>query len=164
MLAAAVAPAGCGGGQDASSEIVWWTPNWSVARAADVARRFEAANPGVTVTTEATVADGLPARIQTALRSGAPPDVIEGQHGWVVPYAQANLLLPLDDAIDEREDYLPVSLDYDTWNGRLGCAVSHGCTVCSQQVAFREAGSTPNGRPRRGPSWSRRPERSRDGV
>ena len=118
-LAAATWASSCSGAAPATDEIVWWTPNWSVARAQEIATKFQAANPGVTVKIEVTVSDGLPARIQTSLRSGRPPDIIEGQHGWVVPYAQAGLLLPVDDVVDGREDYLPVALDYDTWNGQL---------------------------------------------
>jgi multiple sugar transport system substrate-binding protein len=115
-IAAALALGGCAA---PAHEVIWWTPNWGQARATELGRRFEAANPGVTVRIEITVPDGLPTRIQTALRSGSPPDVIDAQHGWVVPYAQAGLLLPLDDALESRHDYSPGSLDYDTWNGKL---------------------------------------------
>jgi ABC-type glycerol-3-phosphate transport system substrate-binding protein len=116
-LAIGLAIAGCG--RTASQEVIWWTPNWGQARAAELARRFEAAHPGLRVRVEPTVPDGLPTRIQTALRAGSPPDVIDAQHGWVVPYAQAGLLQPLDDALDARDDYSPGSLDYDTWDGKL---------------------------------------------
>lgn len=109
---------GCGGSAPAGG-IVWWTPSWGAARARELARTFEAAHPGQTVRIEVTVADGLPTRIQTALQSGAPPDLIEAQHGWVVPYAQAGLLQPVDEALRDREDYVAASLDYLTWNGAL---------------------------------------------
>jgi ABC-type glycerol-3-phosphate transport system substrate-binding protein len=104
-----------------AGEIVWWTPNWGEARAREFAQKFEAANPGVTIKLEITVSDGLPTRIQTALRSGSPPDLIEGQHGWVAPYAQAGLILPLDDVMAklDRADFIPASLDYDTFDGKL---------------------------------------------
>jgi multiple sugar transport system substrate-binding protein len=102
-----------------AGEIVWWTPNWGQARAEELIKKFEAANPGITVKPEITVSDGLANRIQVALRSGSPPDLIEGQHGWVVPFAQSDLLQPLDDVITEREDYVPAALEYDTWDGKL---------------------------------------------
>jgi multiple sugar transport system substrate-binding protein len=147
---AGLASAACGQASDGAREIVWWTPNWSQARAQTMADAFEAANPGVSVKLEVTVADGLPTRIQTALRSGSPPDVIEGQHGWVVPYAQANLLLPLDDVIEAREDYLDESLAYDTWNGRLWAVPyrieAHG--LFYNRALFREAGLDPDQPPR----------------
>ena len=138
------------GGAPAASEIVWWTPNWSQDRARVVADRFEAANPGLKVRLEVTVADGLPARIQTALQSGSPPDVIEGQHGWVIPYAQSNLLLPLDDVVTEREDYAPVSLDYVTWNGHLWGAPYRieAHALFYNKGMFREAGLDPETPPR----------------
>ena len=102
-----------------AGEIVWWTPNWGQARAEELAKKFEAANPDIKVKLEITVSDGLPNRIQVALRSGSPPDLIEGQHGWIVPFAQSNLLQPLDDVLTDREDYVPAALDYDTWDGKL---------------------------------------------
>jgi multiple sugar transport system substrate-binding protein len=138
--------AGCAGGNGGKTELVWWTPSWSQARAETMARQFEASNPDIAVKTEITVSDGLPTRIQTALRSGSPPDLIEGQHGWVVPYAQSDLLLPLDDVLEDRSDYVPASLEYDTWNGHLwGIPYrieTHG--VFYNKRMFREAGLDPD--------------------
>ena len=107
------------GGAAAAGELVWWTPNWSEARARELAARFEAENPDITLRLEITAADGLPARILTALQSGAPPDVIEVQHAWVNGYAQNELVMPLDDVIEGRDDYAPAAIDYVTWKGRL---------------------------------------------
>ncbi len=147
VTVAAVALAVASGCGRRSSAIVWWTPSWGQARAAELARQFEAANPDLKVAIEVTVADGLPTRIQTALRSGAPPDVIEAQHGWVVPYAQAGLLAALDDVVSEgdRADYLPAALDYDTWNGHLWGApfrIETHALLYNKRL-FREAGLDP---------------------
>lgn len=101
-------------GAATAGEIVWWTPNWGEARARELAQKFEAANPDIKVNLEITVSDGLPTKILTALQSGSPPDLIEAQHGWVAPYAQADLVLPLDEVIQDRDDYAPAALDYDT--------------------------------------------------
>ncbi|HHY49044.1 MAG TPA: sugar ABC transporter substrate-binding protein [Alphaproteobacteria bacterium] len=103
----------------AAGEIVWWTPNWGEARARELADKFMAANPGITIRMEVTVANGLPERVLTALQSGTPPDIIEVQHGWVNGYAQNDLIVPLDDVIEEKEDYTPAALNYVTWDGRL---------------------------------------------
>ncbi|RPI55721.1 MAG: ABC transporter substrate-binding protein [Acidobacteria bacterium] len=135
-------------------EIVWWTPSWGQARAEVLADKFEAAHPGVTVKLEVTVADGLPTRIQTALRSGSPPDLIEAQHAWVVPYAQANLLQPLDDVIEDRGDFLPASLEYDTWDGRLWAIPFRIEThaLFYNRRMFREAGLDPDTPPQTWPA------------
>jgi multiple sugar transport system substrate-binding protein len=136
-------------GVASAGEVVWWTPNWSQARAEEMAKKFEAANPDIKLKLEITVSDGLPTRIQTALRSGSPPDVIEAQHGWVVPYAQAGLLTPLDDVLDGRDDYVKASLDYDTWDGKLwGIPYrieTHG--VFYNKGMFKEAGLDPDNPP-----------------
>ena len=58
-----------------ANALVWWTPSWGEARARSLAKTFEAAHPGVTVVVQVSVPDGLPTRIQTALRSGSPPEI-----------------------------------------------------------------------------------------
>jgi multiple sugar transport system substrate-binding protein len=145
-LAAVALAIACSGSGSSTSRIVWWTPNWSQARAETLARRFEAANPGVSVEIEVTVADGLPTRIQTALRSGAPPDIIEAQHGWVFPYVAAGLLAPVDDAITDRSDYVPEALEYVTANGHLyGVPYRvEAHAIIFNRALFREAGLDPD--------------------
>jgi len=102
-----------------AGEVVWWTPNFNEARARQLVEKFQAANPEVKVKLEITTTDGLPQRILTALQSGAAPDVIDVQHGWVNGYAQNDLVLPLDDVLTQREDYIPAALEYNTWDGKL---------------------------------------------
>ncbi len=102
-----------------AGQVVWWTPNFNEARARQLVETFQAANPGVTVKLETTTTDGLPQRILTALQSGAAPDVIDVQHAWVNGYAQNKLVVPLDEAVTERDDYIPAALQYNTWNGKL---------------------------------------------
>ena len=109
-----------------AGEVTWWTPNFNEARAKELVTKFEAANPGITVKLEITTPDGLPQRILTALQSGAAPDVIDVQHGWVNGYAQNNLVLPMDDVITDREDYVPASLQYVTWQDKLWAILQQG--------------------------------------
>jgi multiple sugar transport system substrate-binding protein len=106
-------------GVAAAGEVVWWTPNFNEARARELVTKFEAANPGITVKLEITTTDGLPQRVLTAMQSGAAPDIIDVQHGWVNGYAQNDLVIPLDDVLEGRDDYVPASLDYVTWDGKL---------------------------------------------
>ncbi len=117
--AAAVAIGALQAGSAFADEIVWWVPNWREDAGRDLAKKFEAANPGTTVKIEVTVADGLPTKILTALHSGSPPDLINAQHGWVVPYAQQGLIQPVDDAIDNKDDFYPAAIQYDTWDSKL---------------------------------------------
>ena len=108
-----------GGGTVFAGEVVWWTPNFNEPRARVLVDTFQKANPGTTVKLEITATDGLPQRILTGLQSGAAPDLIDVQHGWVNGYAQNKLVLPLDDVIEDRSDYIPAALDYVTWDGKL---------------------------------------------
>lgn len=132
-----------------AGELVWWTPNWSEARAKELADKFMAANPGVTVRLEVTVANGLPERVLTALSSGSPPDIIEVQHGWVNGYAQNDLIVPVDDVIQEREDYVPAALNYVTWDGKLWAIPYRIEThaVIFNRGAWKDAGLDPDNPP-----------------
>lgn len=103
----------------AAGEVVWWTPNWGEARAKELVDKFQAANPGITIKMEVTVSDGLPQRVLTALQSGSAPDIIEVQHGWVNNYAQNNLVLPMDEVIEEKEDFSPAAIANVSWDGKL---------------------------------------------
>ena len=129
--------------------MVWWTPNFGEARARELATKFEAENPGITVKVEVTTADGLPQRVLTALQSGAAPDIIEVQHGWVNGYAQNDLVIPLDDTLEDREDYVPAALDYVTWDGKLWAIPYRIEThaVIYNKGDFKEAGLDPDNPP-----------------
>lgn len=118
LWASTAAVVALGASYAAAGEIVWWTPNWSQARAEEMAKKFMAANPGITLKLEVTVADGLPTKILTALQSGNTPDLIEAQHGWVTPYAQQGLVIPLDELVTDKADYIPASLAYSNWDGK----------------------------------------------
>ena len=133
----------------AAEEVVWWAPNWGQARAETLARQFEAANPDIKVRVEITVADGLQNRVQVALRSGSPPDLIEINNAWNVPFAATGQLLALDEYVGksdiDRKDFVPVALGTANFNGKLyGMpyrAESHA--LIYNKAMYREAGLDP---------------------
>ena len=43
-----------------AGDVVWWTPNWSQARAQKLADDFDAANPDITIKLQVTTSNGLP--------------------------------------------------------------------------------------------------------
>jgi multiple sugar transport system substrate-binding protein len=128
-----------------AGEVTWWTPNWGEARARELAEKFMAANPGITIKMEVTTSDGLPQRVLTALQSGSPPDIIEVQHGWVNGYAQNGLVVPLDDTLQDRDDYAKAALDYVTWDGKIWAIPYRIEThaVIYNKAHFKEAGLDP---------------------
>jgi multiple sugar transport system substrate-binding protein len=119
LLAATVSTLTLMAGTAFAGDVSWWTPNWGADRAKELAAKFEAANPDIKIHIEVTTSDGLPQRVLTALQSGAAPDIIEVQHGWVNGYAQADLIQPLDDTIQQKDDYVKGAIDYVTWDGKL---------------------------------------------
>lgn len=118
-LAAGVSALCLAGTMAAAGTVTWWTPNFNEARARELVTKFEAANPGIKINLEITTTDGLPQRVLTALQSGAAPDIIDVQHGWVNGYAQNGLIEPVDDIITEPDDYIPAALDYVRWDDHL---------------------------------------------
>ena len=58
-------------------------------------------------------------RIQTALHSGSPPDLIEVQHGWVSALRPGRPGAAARRRARGPDDYVPAALDYDTWDGKL---------------------------------------------
>lgn len=138
-----------------AGEVVWWTPNWGQARAEKLAADFMKANPDITIKMEITTSNGLPQRVLTALQSGAAPDIIEVQHGWVNGYAQSGLVLPLDDTIQDKDDYNKAAINYDTWDGKLW-AIPYRieCVGVMFNIDdFTAAGLDPNNPPQTWDDW-----------
>ena len=138
-----------------AGEVVWWTPNWSQARAQKLADDFHKANPDITIKLEITTSNGLPPRVMTALQSGSGPDIIEVQHGWVQGYAHNDLVLPLDDVIQDRDDYNKAALQYDSLDGKLyGIPYRIECTALMYNMAdYTAAGLDPNNPPQTWDQW-----------
>ncbi len=97
-----------------AEQITWWAPNWGETRAEALVKQFEAANPGITVKIESTVADGLQNRVLVALRSGSPPDLIDINNSWNIPFAANNQLVDLTAFIAANKidlgDFQPATL------------------------------------------------------
>jgi multiple sugar transport system substrate-binding protein len=150
LLAAATVATALWGGPSLAGEVVWWTPNFNEPRARQLVDEFQKDHPGVTINLQITTTDGLPQRVLTALQSGAAPDVIDVQHGWVVGYAQNDLVLPLGDVIEDRGDYIPAALRYVTYEDQIWAVPYRIEThaVIYNKGHFREAGLDPDRPPR----------------
>jgi len=139
-----------------AGEVVWWTPNWGQARAEKLAADFQKANPDITIKMEITTANGLPQRILTALQSGATPDIIEVQHPWVQGYAHNGLVLPVDDVIEDKDDYNKAAINYDTYEGKLyGIPYRIECVGVLYNIGdFQAAGLDPANPPQTWDQWT----------
>jgi multiple sugar transport system substrate-binding protein len=141
------------------AEIVWWAPNWGEARARELARRFEAENAGQRVKIEVTVSDGLQNRALAALRSGSPPELMEIQSGWNIPYAATGGLAELDQVVSANNiplnDFLPGPLSTARYNDKVvGMpyrAEAHG--LIYNKAHFRDAGLNPDQPPQNWTEW-----------
>jgi multiple sugar transport system substrate-binding protein len=109
-------------GAAAATEITWWSPNWGQARAEKLVKDYEAAHPGDTIKLVITVAPGLPSRVETVLRSGTPPDLIDISGSWNTSMAATGKLLALDDFAAKNidmKDLLPGAVDSARYDGKL---------------------------------------------
>ncbi|XUY29897.1 ABC transporter substrate-binding protein (plasmid) [Agrobacterium sp. rho-8.1] len=146
LLAAIAANLILGTAVVSAGEVTWWTPNFNEARARELVKSFESEHADIKVKLEITTADGLAQRILTTMQSGAAPDLIDVQHGWVNGYARNALVTKLDDVIQDREDYVPGALAYGMFDNALWAIPyrieSHA--VIYNKDHFREAGLDPD--------------------
>ena len=80
---------------------VWHTETQANSQEAmrNIARRFEAKNPGVKVEVEGLAWGDLEGKIMASLAAGAPPELSHGQPITCSALQQKDLLLPLDEVV-----------------------------------------------------------------
>ena len=66
----------------------------------DIARRFEAKNPGIKIEAEGLAWGDLEGKIMAGLASGSPPELSHGQPITCTALQSKGLLLPLDEVVD----------------------------------------------------------------
>jgi arabinogalactan oligomer/maltooligosaccharide transport system substrate-binding protein len=109
---------------DLQGELTLWH-GWTGAEAEtlnnDVIPAWEAAHPGVEITTLAVPFDQLQNKFQTEASAGGGPDLLIGPLDWVGTFATAELIRPLDDLVDATTlgSYLPATVDALRYDGKL---------------------------------------------
>lgn len=105
-----------------AGEVTWWAPNWEQPRVNDIIKDFEAQYPDIKVHLEMTVAKGLQSKILIALQSGSPPDIIDTQNGWNIPFVAQGLLTPLDELLADKDidwsDFLESGTSTTNYEGK----------------------------------------------
>ncbi|GAB4517293.1 MAG: sugar ABC transporter substrate-binding protein [Anaerolineae bacterium] len=87
-----------------------------------VIENFEATYPGVTVIMEGQPAAGARDNIRNSFAAGDPADVINLSDGWVAEFAEAGVLMNMDEALgaaypDLREQYVDGAWEKVTFDG-----------------------------------------------
>jgi ABC-type sugar transport system permease subunit/ABC-type glycerol-3-phosphate transport system substrate-binding protein len=80
----------------AERPLVVWAMGEEGKKIAEMARRFERANPGVKVETQAIPWEAAHAKLLTAVVGGIPPDVSQIGTTWMAEFATMGALEPLD--------------------------------------------------------------------
>jgi multiple sugar transport system substrate-binding protein len=132
VLAAATAVAlvglaacgGAGGETGGTVELTYgvWEES-QVPAMEDIAERFEAANPGITVQIQLTPWDQYWTKLQTAATGGSAPDVFWMTNAYFPSYADGGVLQPLDELVDDGDidmaDYNDAMAEAYTWDGTV---------------------------------------------
>lgn len=118
-------PAGAASGQGSAAKVklTWWTSNnpTFVAANKDLIKRFEAANPNVTIALTAFPDDVLRQKLQAAYASHTVADMQQMFGSWVPQYARNGLLDPVPSSLttDVRKRYWGPTLGGYTSAGKL---------------------------------------------
>ncbi|MFW9917365.1 MAG: extracellular solute-binding protein [Candidatus Thorarchaeota archaeon] len=83
---------------------------------------FEAANPSITVEAEQKGFFDARSLYQNAYIAAEEPPVFRAARDWVIEFAQANMILPLDDyfTTEDEQDFIPNALRLVTYPGADG--------------------------------------------
>jgi len=120
---------GCRGApsQEAAKTEVWWftwTPPDERAANEELARQFEAANPGIKVKLTNDPALQAMQKLQTMIAGGSPPDVMSIHGAYFVQFALSGALMDLSERARADpelalDDFYPGLLELCKVNGRL---------------------------------------------
>src|SRR5581483_9278100 len=100
--------------QSAPVQIQYWQYFFKerVAAMDELVRRFQAANPGITVTQTTFPYDQYRTKVAAAVPAGEGPDMVQLYYGWLRDYRRAKLIDPLPaDAFPPAEierDFYPI--------------------------------------------------------
>lgn len=112
-------------GVEEGAEIRFWpwalTPDFE-DYLTQIIENFEATYPGVTVILEGQPAAGARDNIRNSFAAGDPADVINMSDGWVAEFAEAGVLLNMDEVVGEaypeiREQYVDGAWEKVTFDG-----------------------------------------------
>ncbi len=115
-----------------------------------IIENFEATYPGVTVVLEGQPAAGARDNIRNTFSVGSPADIINLSDGWVAEFAEAGVLLNMDEAIGEaypeiRAQYVDGAWEKVTFNGTtfyVPWYLSLSNTMAVNGLIFDELGLT----------------------
>jgi multiple sugar transport system substrate-binding protein len=131
-----------------ADEVTWWVTEPGKAKAQALAAEFEKENPDTKLKLQFNPYGGLESKVLIALRSGAPPDVIEVQTSWIPSYQVTGALDDVGEVIAGSvplKDFVPATLEAATVGGKI-----YGLPFQAEALAmiyrkdlYREAGLDP---------------------
>ncbi|MFE1789842.1 extracellular solute-binding protein [Streptomyces sp. NPDC059525] len=158
LLSPATAANAAAGGSSPARELTVWLM-WGSVPQPELERltgEFEQAHPGVTVNVRMQGWPGIDERLETALNSDAPPDVVETGTTTTPYFAAKGLLRDLSDQSGRlgAAEWIPSLRESGNWQGRQYGIPLYAASrvVIYRKDLFEEAGLT---RPRDQKEWLR---------
>ncbi len=102
------------------AEITFWTMSLSPSFDAyieKIVENFELAYPEVTVTWEDQPWDSLRDSIRNSIAAGNPADVINSGAGWVAEFAEAGVIMNMDEMLGEAYPDIQAQYSQGAWHG-----------------------------------------------
>lgn len=124
-LAATGLLSGCAAGASQSSNdgktlnAIFLPAPWGTVVKEQLAPEYEK-ETGVKVNVELIARDAIHEKMATLFAGqDSSYDIFNLDYNWIPEFGQGGHLVPLDDVIEDKGDFLPLSVDVATWDGKL---------------------------------------------
>ncbi|UCZ52823.1 sugar ABC transporter substrate-binding protein [Bacillus shivajii] len=124
LIGGAMLLTACGGGSEEDQEIRVWAMGEEGTLLPELAEKFEAENPDISVNVQAIPWGQAHERLLTAVASGEGPDVLQLGTSWVPEFGDVGMMLDLSPYLDEypefnKENYFDGAAESMEYNDEL---------------------------------------------
>lgn len=119
LLGGCAAGAPQASGDDKTLNAIFLPAAWGTVVKEQLAPQYEE-ETGVKVNVELIARDAIHEKMATLFAGqDSSYDIFNLDYNWIPEFGQGGHLVPLDDVVEDREDFLPLSLDVATWDDQL---------------------------------------------
>ncbi|MCU1437208.1 MAG: Family 1 extracellular solute-binding protein [Naasia sp.] len=119
LLGGCAAGAPQSSGDEKTLNAIFLPAAWGTVVKEQLAPQYEE-ETGVKVNVELIARDAIHEKMATLFAGqDSSYDIFNLDYNWIPEFGQGGHLVPLDDVIEDKGDFLPLSLDVATWDGEL---------------------------------------------
>ncbi len=134
IIVIAITLSGCGKDPDAGKTVItYWRHYYETEDAGvqELISRFEKANPGIRIKYQSMPYKGFREKLDTSLKAGKGPDIINIHNSWIYPFAKSELLVPIPETVLSaetlNEKYISLTKSFGYSGKQLGLPIGGGC-------------------------------------